>query len=209
MHETRTLAELVTAGWSEADLQWEKLSEAALAALAEGQVEPARELYAQALRVARTEFPTNDPRLAASLSNQAVVQPVSSGRIEASAAQAWASCGRWIDTMTAPRTARSSLFHLRMERLHRPAYEERWRMKARDMLETLRRAHGAMDNLELLDRDAAAQRLLQWDRERPAGMSDPRKFMAAMILLGFRRKAQSAGMEQVHTQAHTGANSLQ
>ena len=176
MHETRTLAELVTAGWSEADLQWEKLSEAALAALAEGQVEPARELYAQALRLARTEFPPNDPRLAASLSNQAVVQPVSSGRIEASAAQAWASCGRWIDTMTAPRTARSSLFHLRMERLHRPAYEERWRMKARDMLETLRRDHGAMDSLELLDRDAAAQRLLQWDRERPTkvhGSDDP------------------------------------
>lgn len=209
MHESPTLAALITAGWSEADLQWERLSEAALAALAEGQVEPARELYAQALRLARTEFAPGDPRLAASLSNQAVVQPVSSGRIEASAAQAWASCGRWIDMMSAPRTARSSLFHLRMERLHRPAYEERWRVKARDMLETLRRDHGAMDSLELLDRNEAAQRLLQWDRERPAGMSDPRKFMAAMILLGFRRKAQGAGTGQVHSQAHTGANSLQ
>ncbi|MGS1097743.1 hypothetical protein ACVCNR_24710 [Aquamicrobium terrae] len=206
MHENWTLAELVAAGWNESDLQWERLTEAALSELAEGRTEPARQRFAEALRLARAEFATNDPRLAASLSNQAATQGTLSGRIEAAAAQAWTACDRWIDGMTAPRTARSSLFHLRMERLHRPAYEERWRVKARELLAEVRNGLGETGQLELIDPQEAVARLARWSQERPVTLSDPRKLMASVILLGFRRKG-SAG--EIAMETHFEADSLQ
>ena len=193
MHESWTFADLIAAGWSEADLEWERLTEAALSDLAEGRADTAREQFAAALRLARTNFAGHDPRLAASLSNHAAAQSNSGGKIEAAATQAWAVCDRWIDGMTAPRAARSSMFHLRMERLHRPAYEERWRVKGRELLDEVRNVFGALGNLELVGAEEAAARLARWNRERPVTLTDPRKLMASVILLGFRRERPGDG----------------
>jgi hypothetical protein len=85
--------------------------------------------------------------------------------------------------MEAPRTARSSLFHMRMEVRNREIYRERWRTRwreiagdARARLELLLAAEG------VLDADPA-DALSRWRRERPAILDDTRKLMAAAFLL--------------------------
>lgn len=190
--ETWTFAQLIAAGWSESDLEWERQAEECLSALAEGRLDEARAGFAGALRLARAEFAANDPRLAASLSNQAAAVTAAdgggAGQIKAAAQQAWSACDSWIEKMTAPRTARSSMFHLRMERLHRPAYEERWRVKGRELLADIREDVCVDGQFELVGRDEAAERLARWHRERPVTLSDPRKLMAAVILVAAREK---------------------
>jgi len=196
--ETWDFQDLLAAGWSEADLEWERLTETAVAALAAGRGGDAFEAFGQALRLARTELGADDPRLAASLSNQAAAMTAAgegamTGQVRASALQAWAECERWIGRMTAPRTARSSLFHLRMERLHRPAYEERWRVKGRELLAGVRTQIGTMENLVLVDAGAADACVSRWRRERPVGLNDPRKLLGAVILLVARNESLAAG----------------
>lgn len=193
MREEWSFPELIAAGWSEADLEWERLGEEALSCLAESRADEACSNFAAALRLARDAFRSGDPRLAASLSNQAAAVASVDGhakaaRIRAAATQAWAGCDGWVEKMTAPRTARSSLFHLRMERLHRPAYEERWRVRGRELLAGVRAEIGLADAFELAEPQEAASRLARWHRERPVTLSDPRKLMAAVILMGARGK---------------------
>jgi hypothetical protein len=205
VREEWSFAELIAAGWSEADLEWERLSEEALSALAESRTDEARANIAQALRLARNEFSAGDPRTAASLSNQAAALEgvdghAKTGQIRAQAIQAWAACDGWIEKMTAPRMARSSLFHLRMERLHRPAYEERWRVKGRELLAGIGDEIGSGDAFELVGPEVAASRLARWYRERPVTLSDPRKLLAGVILLAAREKL--AGIHAVETQEH-------
>lgn len=196
MRENWTFTDLIAAGWSEADLEWERQTEEALAALSEERIDEARAGFASALRLARAEFGLNDPRLAASLSNQAAAVATAdgggAGQIKAAAAQAWSACDGWIDKMTAPRTARSSMFHLRMERLHRPAYEERWRVKGRELLSDVREELCTDETLELVGPHEAADRVARWHRERPVTLSDPRKLMASVILLAAQEKRQPA-----------------
>src|SRR5690606_17607854 len=69
--EAWTFRDLVAAGWSEADLQWERLSLRALSDLGEGREAEALEEIRDALYVARIHFDKGDPRLAASLTSQA------------------------------------------------------------------------------------------------------------------------------------------
>ena len=85
--------------------------------------------------------------------------------------------------MDAPRVARSSLFHMRMEALHRDTYRARWQERWQGMADeakarilALNASHGALGatGLELLAR---------WRRERPAMLNDTRKLMAASFLL--------------------------
>ena len=196
MHETWDFQDLIAAGWSEADLEWERLTEAAVSALAAGRNDEAFEGFGAALRLARTKLAKDDPRLATSLSNHAAAMVAAgegamTGQVRASALQAWSDCERWIGAMTAPRTARSSLFHLRMERLHRPAYEERWRVKGRELLAGVRAEIGTMENLVLVDAVTAGERLSRWQRERPVGLNDPRKLLGTVILLVARHSDPS------------------
>jgi hypothetical protein len=202
--ENWSFQDLIAAGWSEADLEWERLTEAALSDLAAGRKSEAVKGFGKALRLARTDLASDDPRLAASLCNHAAAMTAAgegamTGQIRASAIQAWAGCESWIDKMTAPRTARSSMFHLRMERLHRPAYEERWREKGRELLAGLRTEIGALEKPVLIEPMEAGERVARWRRERPVSLSDPRKLLAAVILLAAREErcmAQSAVEEE-------------
>lgn len=191
MPENWSFQDLLAAGWSEADLEWERLTEQALSDLAAGRAAAAFEGFGRALRLARTDLAKDDPRLATSLSNQAAAliaagEGAKTGQIRASAAQAWAACQGWVGKMTAPRTARSSMFHLRMERLHRPAYEERWREKGRELLAEVQSRIGGCEALVLVDPQEAGLRVERWRRERPVTLSDPRKLLGAVILLAAR-----------------------
>ncbi|RUM97822.1 hypothetical protein EET67_10925 [Pseudaminobacter arsenicus] len=188
MPENWSFQDLIAAGWSEADLEWERLTVQALSDLATGRAGDAFDGFGRALRLARTDLAKDDPRLATSLSNHAAAMAAAgegamTGQIRASAAQAWASCQGWVVRMTAPRTARSSMFHLRMERLHRPAYEERWREKGRELLVEVQGRIGGCEALVLIDPEEAHRRVERWQRERPVTLSDPRKLLGAVILL--------------------------
>lgn len=183
MAETWTASELLNAKWSEADLDWERATAAAAEALAAGDGESARRHAGQALRIARAGFERVDPRLGTSLANYALRLPAQEAApLMAEARAVWASCGPWIARLQAPRVARSSLFHMRMEQQHRGTYEERWREKWAELAEEARGrlaalaggAEGATAVGPMLDR---------WRRERPAMLNDTRKLMAAVVLL--------------------------
>jgi hypothetical protein len=85
--------------------------------------------------------------------------------------------------MDAPRMARSSLFHMRMELRHRETYRARWQIRWREMAEE---AKERLANLSAPPGDLggnAGEALARWRRERPALLNDTRKLMAAAYLL--------------------------
>ena len=99
------------------------------------------------------------------------------------ALQVWRRANGWIARMDAPRVARSSLFHMRMEVRHRDTYRARWQERWQEIaaeatarLEALNARHGARVV-------SAADALTRWRRERPAMLNDTRKLMAAAFLL--------------------------
>lgn len=164
---------LLAAGWSEEDLRWEAL-----------QLSDSAEDRAEALRLARSSFRKDDPRLATSLINCAA------GLQEEDAARAgllreavgiWRACEAWLADMRPERRARSSTYHLRMENKYPGGYdrfsEERYRALAAEGLRAAE-AHAAgrpwPNHLE------------RWEKERPAGFSDLRKLLAAVLLIAPR-----------------------
>ena len=186
--ESWSPTELLAAGWSEADLAWEQAAEAAAAALAAGDSDRAKEEAGKALQLARENLEGIDPRLGTSLANYALCLAASGGEGSASllreALAVWRGTGPWIARMDAPRVARSSLFHMRMEQRHRDTYRARWQQRWAEI------AAEAKARLDVLSRDSAeipdataAETLSRWRRERPAMLNDTRKLMAAAYLL--------------------------
>jgi hypothetical protein len=190
--ETWRREDLIAAGWRKEDLEWEHASEAAMRNLAGGDILGARFEIARALRIAVASFSDDDPRLGMSLANQGAALTSAgeghlAGRAVTDALGVWRKADGWIVRMTAPRVARSSLFHMRMEQRHRATYEERWRVKwAKIALEARGQIEGA-EGLFLISREEAGGRLGQWSNERPAMLNDTRKLTAAVILLAARR----------------------
>jgi hypothetical protein len=95
----------------------------------------------------------------------------------------WRRADPWIARMDAPRVARSSLFHMRMEVRHRDTYRARWQERWTEIAAEARARLAALDAPhEPLDA-TAAESLARWRRERPAMLNDTRKLMAAAFLL--------------------------
>ena len=91
----------------------------------------AKDEAGRALQLARADFEPIDPRLGTSLANYGLCLSLSghSGAVAPlfrEALDVWRRAGPWIARMDAPRVARSSLFHMRMEALHRDTYRARW-----------------------------------------------------------------------------------
>jgi hypothetical protein len=184
--------ELLAAGWSPDDLEWENACEAGIERVAAGRLEDAREPLARCVRIAHATFAENDPRLGTSLFNHgaaliAAGEEKASGRTLADAAKVWERCDTWVAAMTAPRVARSSMFHMRMEQRHRATYEERWRVKWAELVAEARGRIAESGPLRLVTAAEAAERLARWRRERPAMLNDTRKLMAAVLLLACAR----------------------
>jgi hypothetical protein len=191
--EAWDIADLIAAGWREEDLEWERTCEAAIEKLAAGETEAARSEIARALRIAAANFPENDPRLATSLANQGAALTSAgeghlAGRTISDALAAWRRVDGWIAKMTAPRVARSSLFHMRMEQRHRATYEERWRVKGTELAAEARDKIDGAGELSLIAPDEASAGIARWARERPAMLNDTRKLLAAVLLLVSRRR---------------------
>lgn len=184
--EAWSATELLAAGWTEADLAWEVAAEASAEALAANDPLRAKENSGNALRIAREHFASTDPRLGTSLANYGLCLAAAGGEGAASllseAREIWRSTGPWIDRMDAPRMARSSLFHLRMEARHRATYRARWQERWAEIAGGTKRKLDAADASAVSPGTAAAA-LAHWRRERPAMLNDTRKLMAAAFLL--------------------------
>lgn len=188
MPEAWSAKELLNAGWSEADLAWEEASERAAEAAAHRDYQRAKEAAGQALQIARDAFEPIDPRLGTSLANYGLCLSLShhgedNAFLFREALDVWRRTTPWIARMAAPRVARSSLFHMRMEARHRDTYKARWQERWQEI------AAEAMMRLEALNASnespcaSSADAVALWRRERPAMLNDTRKLMAAAFLL--------------------------
>jgi hypothetical protein len=83
----------------------------------------------------------------------------------------WACSGPWVLGLGPERRARSSTFHLRLERRHSRAYEQHARARLTALAE-----QGQSDTKALKEGG-------QWQKERPANYVDARKLLAAVLLL--------------------------
>ncbi len=182
--DPRALEALIRAGWSETDLAWETRQAEAAEHDASGRHDEAAALWAEGLRLARATFAGNDPRLAASLANQAQAL-CRAGRDQApralfeEALLAWDASGPWLAALAPERRARSSTFHLRLESKHPGGYAHH----SRERYEALA-AEGRAALLALRDgRNAGDDRLARWRNDWLEGYSDARKLIAAVLLI--------------------------
>ena len=177
-------AALARAGWHNAELVWEQIQETAAESLIAGDLADACELWLGALEVAETQFVAGDPRLATSLANAARAHRRAGDQRAAAESYAraisgWADCDGWMTALAPERRARSSMFHLRLESKHRGGYEQHSQARYRALAEETR-AH--------LARLAAGAppdtaRLARWRNDKPAGLEDSRRLLAAALLL--------------------------
>lgn len=185
MSEGWTDQDLIAAGWARAELDWEERTEAFAQALADTDKESARSESGRAVFLAREAFASDDPRLGTSLANRAFLLFAegddTAPDLMSEGAEVWGRTNEWIAAMSAPRVARSSLFHMRMEERHRKTYEQRWRIKWLEFAEEARAVLALPPKGP--DPTAASQALARWRRERPAMLNDTRKLMAARLLL--------------------------
>jgi len=186
--ETWSTQELLQAGWSEADLAWEVAAELTAEAVVQDDHLLAKNKAGLALQIARADFEPIDPRLGTSLANYGLCLNLS-GRTEGGAIlfrealEAWRAAGGWIARMDAPRVARSSLFHMRMELLHRGTYRARWQERWQAMAGEAKERIAALTTSNSASGPVSADALARWRRERPALLNDTRKLMAAAFLL--------------------------
>ena len=187
MAEIWSVQELLSAGWSEADLSWEAAAEQTADAVAQQDYARAKDEAGRALQLARSEFETIDPRLGTSLANYGLCLHLSGDSgiapLLREASEVWRRADPWIARMDAPRVARSSLFHMRMEVRHRDTYRARWRERWKEIAAEARSRLVALDAPHDTLDASAAESLARWRRERPAMLNDTRKLMAAAFLL--------------------------
>lgn len=186
--ETWSAKELLAAGWSEADLAWEGCADRAAEAVAQQHYKRAKVEAGQALQIARAEFEPIDPRLGTSLANFGLCLHLSGdsagvASLFREALEVWRRADPWIARMDAPRMARSSLFHMRMEAQHRDTYRARWQERWQDMAGEARARLAALNASPDAPGAAASDASARWRRERPAMLNDTRKLMAAAFLL--------------------------
>ena len=172
------------AGWDSAEVEWEAKQERAAALALEGRLEDATKIWRETLPLARDSFERNDPRLGTSLANLAYGLR-ESGDLSAAtplfqeAKRCWDASWTWINQLRIEPRARSSLYHLRMELRHREQYEANARKRLEAFAAEARQAVTA-----LAEGRAPPERGFQrWRSEKPPLFIDPRKLLAACLLL--------------------------
>lgn len=188
------------------ELCWEAISREAMESHDSGRNDDAALLWQQAGMIART-FPDGDPRHAASRNNIAVAEAVA-GRCEEAergfrdARSAWTASRDWSSFMQVSGTARSSLFHHRLEMKHRDSFQSHLRRRYCHWIDAAEAAtafnHGIV--LLALDRDEAGrEQMLQGARLRgkASGANDPGYCMMLGILEAL--KCAPTGPQEVLT----------
>ena len=162
-----------------ADLAWERAQEQAAIAYRAGDALTPPRLWAAALDIAAKHFGRGDPRLASSLTNNALAmrrrrQDYQAKRMFQDALEAWDDSWRWIHLMTpgrAPGAAGSS------DQLDVYDHDTRAWFNA-----LARQGRAATVALERRDQPLA-NGLEQWFEIKPKRMSDLRKLLGAVLLI--------------------------
>ena len=183
-------AALERAGWTNAEVIWEQIQEAAAECERSGEPAEAAELWGGALDLAREHLAPGDLRLATSVVNLGVAErrasnPEAAARRFEEALALWDAGAEWVESLEPVARARSSTFHLRLESKHPGAYDrfprERFRALAMEGREVLAaRRHGLPDE---------SDRLGRWRRERPDGFNDWRRLLGAVLLIASDRES--------------------
>ena len=181
VHDPRLLER---AGWTNAEVIWEQIQEAAAESEQAGDHAEALELWRGALDLAREHLRPDDLRVAANLASVAVGErhfgdAVTSQRMFDEALALWDAGDGWVESLKPATLARSSTFHLRLHAKHPGGYDrfprERYRTLAGEGRAILAaRRDGLPDEFDRLDR---------WRRERADGFSDWRKLLGAVLLV--------------------------
>lgn len=172
------------AGWSRAELRWERLQEEASAAWRAGDTERAIRLWTRARRLAFWRLPQRDPRQATSLANAAMAARLSgrearARRLYARARARWAAVPGIVAGLVPAARARSSLFHLRMELRHRDTYLDNYR---RRLAAFVAEADAVLEALAA--HRAPPHRLFErWRGEKPAVFDPGRRVLSAALLI--------------------------
>jgi hypothetical protein len=173
-------ATALAAGFSAADLAWERCQEQAALAYRVGDVATAARAWEQALAIAEQHFGRGDPRLAASLTNQALVMrrrrhEYQAKRLFEEAFLVWADSWRWIYLMTPGR--QTSAQRAQSDRL--AIYNESERAWFTVLAERGWAATARLERFDQLPKDGLAE----WLEIKPRQLSDLRKLLAAVLLI--------------------------
>ena len=171
------------AGFSAADFAWERWQEQAALAYRAGDVATAVRAWEQALAVAEQHFGRGDPRLAASLTNQALVMrrrrhEYQAKRLFEEAFAVWADSWRWIYLMTPGRQTTSQ--QAQSDRL--ATYDDTARAWFTVLAERGCAATAMLERFDQLPKDSLAE----WLELKPRRLSDLRKLLAAVLLIAPR-----------------------
>lgn len=173
--------------WAEPEFLWVQLSESAASEFDGGRLAAAAEGWKSAHSVA-LKFDEQDPRLAGSLNNLAIAFRINRDFEEAeqvyrSALKNWGSAAHWIDRMQLKQRARSSLFHLRMERKHRRKYDNIARRNYQKLLSAGQA--GTLNNLAELfhstNRFKEAEQFYHQALRKRVGSMDEQEYGVAII----------------------------
>ena len=172
------------AGWAHADLAWERLMESANQNWVDGNRRQSAWLFWQADLMARIYFGKTDLRRATTAANRAIMEHTKGHHKQAVkyqriATKIWLTASQSIVDMKVSPRSRSSLFHLRMETLHRDTFHNNMRLRfdrfAAETQETLR---------DLLnDKGTKHRHFSRWRGERPNVYDDTRKILGACLLI--------------------------
>ena len=181
IHDPRLLEQ---AGWTNAEVIWEQIQEAAAECALNGAPSEAADLWRGALELAREHLAPGDPRVATSLANVALAErtagdATAANRMLGEALELWDAGERWIESLKPTAMARSSMFHLRLQAKHRGGYDRFPRERYRTLAQEGRAILAAMRD-GLPDESGRFER---WRRERPDGFNDWRKLLGAVLLI--------------------------
>lgn len=170
--------------WSRADLVWERLTEAAHEAFSGGDLRRTGRLLVRADWIARLFFDADDLRRANTAANRALLARRKGQNLRAEAYQTralalWRGAGAQIDRLEFRPRSRSSLFHLRMEALHRDQFHANMRTRYRRIADETEQALRQLTERTPSDRPFFAR----WRGEKPPVFDDSRKFLAAALAL--------------------------
>ncbi|QYX58621.1 tetratricopeptide repeat-containing protein [Roseovarius sp. SCSIO 43702] len=156
------------AGWTRADLAWERLMETGCA----GTGKAARRRFLAADLLARLRFAPGDPRRATAAAARWRLTGAEAHRLRA--LREWQGVESYIETLEIRPRARSSLFHLRMEARHRDTYHANLRKRLTAFATEMR---------ETLEGEGHHRHAARWRGEKPTVFDDTRKLLAACLLI--------------------------
>ena len=182
---TATPNDVASAAALAADLAWERYQEqAAIAFRAGDPINPPR-LWAAALDLAEKHFGRGDPRLASSLTNQALAMrrrrvDYQAQKLFREAMEVWDDSWRWIHLMTAGRPGNAA---------RRSDHLDVYSRDARGWFNALaRQGRAATMALDRHD-EPLARGLDEWFAIKPSRMSDVRRLLGAVLLIAPKPRA--------------------